>query len=97
VAAVDAEEPEAEDAPPPAPAQMSLRRRLGRLWRAGDRQPQVRWVKKIIAFPIGERFAAISISAALFSAHTTFVVLIAWGGFAMLYVLLGRTLRSLAS
>jgi CDP-alcohol phosphatidyltransferase/Family of unknown function (DUF5941) len=94
---VDAEEPEADDAPPPPSAHMSVRRRLGRLWRAGDRNPQIRWVKKIIAFPIGERFAAISISAALFSAHTTFVVLLAWGGFAMAYVLLGRTLRSLAS
>ncbi len=52
------------------PAQMTLRRRLGRLWRAGDRNPAVRWLKKIIAFPIGERFAAISITAALFDART---------------------------
>ena len=35
---------------------------------AGDRpHPELRWVKKIIAFPIGERFAVISITAALFS------------------------------
>jgi hypothetical protein len=94
---VDAEEPGAVDATLPASAQMSLRRRLGRLWRAGDRNPQIRWIKKIIAFPIGERFAAISITAALFSAHTTFVVLLAWGGLAMVWVLLGRTLRSLVS
>jgi hypothetical protein len=51
----------------------------------------------MIAFPIGERFAAISISAALFSAHTTFVVLLVWGGFAAAYVLTGRVLRSLAA
>jgi CDP-alcohol phosphatidyltransferase/Family of unknown function (DUF5941) len=94
---VDAEEPEAVDVATPAPAQMSLRRRVARLWRAGDHNPQIRWIKKIIAFPIGERFAAISITAALFSAHTTFVVLLAWGGLAMVWVLLGRTLRSLVS
>jgi hypothetical protein len=97
--AVDAEEPEAEEAPPPPEpqAQMTVRQRLGRLWRAGDRNPRIRWLKKIVAFPIGERFAAISITAALFDAETTFIVLLAWGGFAMLYVLLGRTLRSLVS
>ena len=70
---VEAEEVEEEDAQAPvapAPAQMTLRRRLGRLWRAGDRNPQIRWLKKIIAFPIGERFAAISITAALFDAQT---------------------------
>ena len=76
---------------------MTLRRRLGRLWRAGDRNPQIRWLKKIVAFPIGERFAAISITAALFDARTVFIVMLAWGGFAYAYVLLGRTLRSLVS
>jgi hypothetical protein len=97
---VEAEEVEEEDARaplPPAPAQMTLRRRLGRLWRAGDRNRTVRWLKKIIAFPIGERFAAISITAALFDAETTFIVMLAWGGFALAYVLLGRALRSLVS
>src|SRR4051794_11294911 len=54
----------------------------------------VEWVKRIVAFPIGERFAAISITAALWSAHTTFVVLLAWGGFAAAYGFAGRVLRS---
>ena len=76
---------------------MTLRQRLGRLWRAGDRIPQIRWLKKIVAFPIGERFAVISITAALFDARTVFIVMLAWGGFAYAYVLLGRILRSLAS
>jgi hypothetical protein len=79
------------------PARPTLRQRLGRLWRAGDRNPQIRWLKKILAFPIGERFAAISITAAFFDARAVFIVLLAWGGLAMLYVLLGRTLRSLVS
>ena len=51
----------------------------------------------MITFPIGERFAAISITAALFSAHTVFIVLLVWGGFAAAYVLTGRTLRSLTA
>ena len=97
---VEAEEVEEEDvrAPvAPAPAQMTLRRRLGRLWRAADRNPQLRWLKKIIAFPIGERFAVIAITAALFDAKTVFIVMLAWGGFALTYVMVGRTLRSLVS
>ena len=64
-----------------AAARMTLRRRLGGCG-ARATAPAGRWVKKIVAFPIGERFAAISITAALFSARTTFVVLLAWGGFA---------------
>jgi hypothetical protein len=79
----------------PAPERPSLRRRLGRLWRAGDRNSKVRWAKKILAFPIGERFATIAITAALFDARVTFIVMLAWGGLAFAYVLLGRTVRSL--
>ena len=97
---VEAEEVEEEGAQaplPPAPETMSLRRRLGRLWRAGDRNAQIRWLKKIVAFPIGERFAVIAITAALFDARTVFTVMLAWGGFAYAYVVLGRALRSLTT
>jgi len=55
----------------------------------------VGWLKRIVVFPIGERFAAISLTAALFSPHTTFVVLLAWGGFAALYEVAGRARRVL--
>ena len=79
----------------PAPAQ-PLSRRVLRAWHTIDRLPGVRWVKKMAAFPIGERFAAISITAALFDARVTFVVLLSWGGFAVLYTLSGRVLRSIA-
>ena len=101
-AAAAAETDEVEDeqvAPPlePAPARMTLRRRLGRLWRAGDRISQVRWAKKMLAFPIGERFATIAITAALFDARVTFTVMLALGGLAFAYVLSGRILRSLLS
>jgi phosphatidylglycerophosphate synthase len=67
---------------------------LGR-WGEMDRITIVPWIKRIVAFPIGERFAAISITAAIWSPRTTFVVLLAWGGFAALYGTTGRILRSL--
>ncbi len=65
-------------------------------WGALDTIPGVAWVKRAIAFPIGERFALISITAAIWSARTTFVALLAWGGFAAIYGFAGRLLRSRA-
>jgi hypothetical protein len=61
-----------------------------------DRMPVGRWGKRIIVLPIGERFALISITAALFTPRTTFIALLAWGGFAALYSIAGRLLRSVA-
>jgi len=66
-------------------------------WGAMDATvPGVAWVKRVIAFPIGERFAVISITAAIWSARTTFVALLAWGGAATVYGFVGRLLRSRA-
>jgi hypothetical protein len=67
-----------------------------RAWHTIDRLPGERWLKRMAAFPIGERFAAISLTAALFDARVTFIVLLTWGGFAVLYTLSGRVLRSIA-
>jgi hypothetical protein len=92
----EVEEEEDAEALPPPPPRPTLKQRAARLWRATDRGP-TRWVKKVIQFPIGERFAAIAVTAAFFDARTVFIVLLAWGGFAMLYVLAGRTARSLVS
>jgi hypothetical protein len=64
-------------------------------WRALDDVPGVAWVKRIVAFPIGERFALISITAGIWSARTTFIAWLAWAGFAVTYGFLGRVLRSL--
>jgi hypothetical protein len=75
---------------------LPLSRRVLRAWHTIDRLPGVRWIKKMAAFPIGERFAAISITAALFDPRVTFVVLLSWGGFAVVYTLSGRVLRSIA-
>jgi phosphatidylglycerophosphate synthase len=83
------------DAPPAAPAP-SQPRATGILvaWRRLNRLPGVIWVKRMLPFPIGERFAAISLTAALFTPRTTFVVLLAWGAVATVYTLAGRLLRS---
>jgi len=78
-------------APPPKP----LPQRVLSAWHVLDRGPGVRWIKKMIAFPIGERFAAISLTAALWTPRTTFIVLLAWGGLAAVYTQTGRVLRSL--
>jgi len=61
-----------------------------------DRIPGLIWLKKMAAFPIGERFAVTCVTAALFTPRTTFTVLLAWGAFALLYTSTGRTLRTLA-
>ncbi|MEA2429318.1 MAG: hypothetical protein QOF37_2946, partial [Thermoleophilaceae bacterium] len=59
--------------------------------------PGVLWVKRIVAFPIGERFAVISLTAAIWSPRVTFTVLLAWGLFATAYALPGQVLRTLTS
>jgi hypothetical protein len=60
-----------------------------------DKLPGVLWVKRVVAFPIGERFFVISLTAAIWNPRVTFTVLIAWGLFAVAYSLPGRLLRSL--
>ncbi len=82
----------AEAAPPP----VSLPRRVLGAWRKLDRMPGAVWVKRMAAFPIGERFAVISITAALWDAKVTFVALLVWGLFAFAYTFAGRFLRSVS-
>jgi hypothetical protein len=99
-------EPRAAGAPAPPPAEgengarpqqnRSLARRVLGLWRVFDRLPFFPWLKRMFVFPIGERFAVISITAAVSGPRTTFLVVLAWGGVAFLYTLAGRTLRSVA-
>jgi hypothetical protein len=91
---VDAPEEEIAAAPQRGLATRTLRRGFA-IWRVLHRREGVRWVKKVIAFPIGERFAVISITAAVSGARTTFIVLLAWGGASALYKMGGRVLRSL--
>jgi CTP:molybdopterin cytidylyltransferase MocA len=83
------------EAPAAAPAARSLPDRVLGAWHAIDRAAGVRWLKKMVAFPIGERFAVISITAALFTPRVTFIAVLAWGTLGTLYTLTGRVLRSL--
>jgi hypothetical protein len=76
------------------PAERSAATRVLAAWRRTDRSKTARWLKRMIAFPIGERFAVISLTAALWSPRTTFVALLTWGAFAFVYMHGGRVLRS---
>ncbi|HSJ45811.1 MAG TPA: CDP-alcohol phosphatidyltransferase family protein [Euzebyales bacterium] len=76
---------------------------LQRLGRSGirtsvafERQPWRKWFKRIIVLPIGERFALISLAAAIAGPRTTFTWLLAWGLVAAVYTTTGRVLRSFA-
>ncbi|MBA2535905.1 MAG: CDP-alcohol phosphatidyltransferase family protein [Actinobacteria bacterium] len=55
-----------------------------------------RWAKRILVLPIGERFALISLTAAVWTPRVTFIVLLAWGGVAAAYAVVGRMLAALA-
>ncbi|MDP9861425.1 MULTISPECIES: CDP-alcohol phosphatidyltransferase family protein [Streptosporangium] len=71
-------------------------RGLLKMWSKAGRNRAVHWARKMIVFPIGERFAAIAIVSAFFDARVTFITLIIWGGIATAYSLTGRLMRSLA-
>jgi len=89
--------PPAEPAVPlPRRVVRAISRRATRLSRTLERRPATRWLKKILVFPIGERFAVISLTAALATPRVTFVVVLALGGVATLYALTGRTIRALS-
>lgn len=80
-----------------APGSVSaVGRRAIRLSRALEGRGWMRYGKKILVLPIGERFALISITAAAASPRTTFVALLGWGSVAAVYSITGKTLRSVA-
>ncbi|MEO3868414.1 CDP-alcohol phosphatidyltransferase family protein [Nonomuraea sp. B12E4] len=70
-------------------------RRVLKMWTKAGKYRAVHWARKMIVFPIGERFAAIAITAALFDARITFLTLVIWGSVAAIYTLTGRLMRSL--
>lgn len=67
-----------------------------KMWTKAGKFRAVHWARKMIVFPIGERFAAIAITAALFDARVTFLTLVIWGSLAAVYTFTGRLMRSLA-
>lgn len=66
------------------------------LLRDSERVGAVRWAKKVVVLPIGERFALLSVLAATTSPRTTFVVLLVWSVLAAGYTTLGRVVRAFA-
>ncbi len=100
-AAADPRRDDREKVAKPPRARKPLSRRIGiaavALSRRFERRPWMRWAKKILVLPIGERFAVISLTAALWTPRVTFVVLLAWGCLAAAYSVSGRVLRSMAA
>ncbi|MFK3981444.1 DUF5941 domain-containing protein [Micromonospora sp. NPDC050397] len=52
------------------------------------------WLKRTIVFPIGERWALIALTVALFNPLVSLVAVLVWGGLAAAYTLALRTLRA---
>jgi hypothetical protein len=93
--------------PPPVPARPRLRGaeeaapppgghggRVLAAASAAEERPLLKWGKRIVVFPIGERFAVISLLAIVGAPRAIFLVLLGWGAVAATYTLTGRLLRS---
>ena len=88
----DGREPTPATPPAPPGGLKGLARRVLARTRSGP----AFWAKKMIVFPIGERFAVVSITAAIWNARVTFIALLCWGAVAAAYTLTGRILRSVS-
>ncbi|HKA68720.1 MAG TPA: CDP-alcohol phosphatidyltransferase family protein [Actinomycetes bacterium] len=75
----------------------SLGRRAVRLSEATSRISVLAWLKRLIIFPIGERWLVISVVAAFFQPRMVFGALLSWGGLAVVYTVTGKVLRSMAN
>ncbi|MFI5839699.1 CDP-alcohol phosphatidyltransferase family protein [Catenuloplanes sp. NPDC051500] len=85
-------------AQPPSPA---LTRTGGALGRLSDRviadgRSPLYWLKRIVVFPIGERWALIAVLAAFAGGRVALLAVLGWGVAALAYTLTFRGLRSLA-
>lgn len=52
------------------------------------------WLKRTVVFPIGERWALIALTVALFDQRVALVAVLVWGALAAAYTLVLRTLRA---
>jgi phosphatidylglycerophosphate synthase len=52
------------------------------------------WLKRTVVFPIGERWALIALTVALFNPLVSLIAVLVWGGLAAAYTLALRTLRA---
>ncbi|WP_213002981.1 DUF5941 domain-containing protein [Winogradskya consettensis] len=62
----------------------------------GDTGSIAYWLKRIVVFPIGERWALIALLAAVFNGRVALAVTVAWGALALAYTLGLRSLRSIS-
>jgi hypothetical protein len=54
------------------------------------------WAKRVVVFPIGERWALIAVLAALFNGRVALAAVVIWGLLAFAYTLALRSLRSIS-
>ncbi len=87
--------PSGEDAPAGGGPRARLRAGISGL-RRGEAVGLVRWGKRIVVLPIGERFALISVVVAVAAPRTVFLWLLGWGVLAAAYTTGGRLARSVA-
>jgi phosphatidylglycerophosphate synthase len=83
-------------APTPAGGAGGFARRVVTVLRRAEAVALLRWGKRIVVLPIGERFLLISVLAVLAPVRVLFLVLLAWSALAALYTLGGRVIRSFA-
>lgn len=62
----------------------------------GDTGSAAYWLKRIVVFPIGERWALISLLAIFTSGRVALIAVVGWGALAFAYTLALRSLRSLS-
>jgi phosphatidylglycerophosphate synthase len=62
----------------------------------GDTGSAAYWLKRIVVFPIGERWALIAVVAAATTGRTALAAVVGWGALAFAYTLALRSLRSLS-
>lgn len=74
----------------------ALGRTVAGLSRGVDARGRLRWAKRLVVLPTGERFALVCVLAAATTPRITFIALLSWGGLAACYTLAGRVFRSLA-
>ncbi|MCC5947058.1 MAG: CDP-alcohol phosphatidyltransferase family protein [Nitriliruptoraceae bacterium] len=80
----------AGDGTDPALAQRGLQ-----ALRSAEAVPPLKWAKRIVVLPIGERFALISVVAVVAGPRMVFLALLTWGALAAAYTFGGRLVRSL--
>jgi hypothetical protein len=60
-----------------------------------NNRPWIRWAKKVIHMPIGERWLVLSLVAAIFNGYWALLALLVLTSIAWVYTLLGRIMRTL--